>query len=134
MLIKHSYIYDLITGGRLYFLSRPRRFGKSLLVSTLLELFKGNRELFKDLWIDTQYYLYWPVHPVIHLDFSTMPTNNGADLEKGLSWKMEVVANNHGFSVLKAPNLGSQLEVLLSTLSKKNGVVILIDEYDYPTY
>ena len=45
---------------------------------------------------------------------------------------MEVVANNHGFSVLKAPNLGSQLEVLLSTLSKKNGVVILIDEYDYP--
>lgn len=49
---KTEYIYDLITGGRFYFLSRPRRFGKSLLVSTLLELFEGKQELFKDLWIE----------------------------------------------------------------------------------
>jgi Predicted AAA-ATPase len=129
---KTRFIYDLITGGMLYFLSRPRRFGKSLLVSTFLELFEGNRELFKDLWIDKHTAYTWPVHPVIHLDFSTMPIKSGADLEQHLSWKLEEVANKHGFSVLTAPALASKLEVLFSTLAKKNGVVLLIDEYDYP--
>ncbi len=129
---KTEYIYDLITGGRLYFLSRPRRFGKSLLVSTLLELFKGDRELFKELWIDTSATYTWSEHPVIHLDFSAMPIENRAELEKRLTWEMEKVAKNHGFSVLEAPDLGSKLEALLSTLAKKNKVVLLIDEYDYP--
>ena len=120
MLIKLEHIYDLITGGRLYFLSRPRRFGKSLLVSTLLELFKGNRELFKDLWIDTNTTYTWPAHPVIHLDFSTMPIKNGAELEKRLTWEMEKVANNHGFSVLEAPDLGSTTgSITLNPLQKK---------------
>ncbi len=129
---KTQHIYDLITGGVFYFLARPRRFGKSLLVSTLRELFEGNRELFKGLWIDTHTTYAWPTHPVIHLDLSMMTIKNGAELEKHLSWEMEKVAKNHGFSVLDAPNLGSQLESLVSTLSKKNGVVLLIDEYDYP--
>ena len=129
---KTKQIYDLITGGRCYLLARPRRFGKSLLVSTLLELFEGNKELFKDLWIDKNTSYQWPVHPVIHLDFSRMSTKSGAGLEKGLCWEMEMVANQHDFSILGAPDLGAKLDVLLSTLSKKNGVVLLIDEYDYP--
>ena len=128
---KTEYIYDLITGGRFYFLSRPRRFGKSLLVSTLLELFEGKQELFKDLWIEKNSTYTWPVHPVIHLDFSNMSIKNGAELEKRLSWQMEQVAKKYGFSILGAPDLGSQLEVLFSTLSKINKVVLLIDEYDY---
>ena len=54
---KTKYIYDLFKEeGNYYFLSRPRRFGKSLLVSTLKEFFLGNKELFKDLWIDTSDY------------------------------------------------------------------------------
>ena len=48
---KTKYIYNLITSGKVYFLSRPRRFGKSLLISTLKEIFDGNKEIFKDLWI-----------------------------------------------------------------------------------
>ncbi|MDR3223665.1 MAG: AAA family ATPase, partial [Methanobrevibacter sp.] len=48
---KTKYIYELIESGDIYFLSRPRRFGKSLLLSTIAELFKGNRELFKGLYI-----------------------------------------------------------------------------------
>ena len=51
---KTQYIYDLIANGRLYFLSRPRRFGKSLLIATLKEIFLGNRDLFKGLWIDRE--------------------------------------------------------------------------------
>ena len=51
---KTEHIYQMVTGGKYYFLSRPRRFGKSLLVSTLAELFSGNKELFKNLWIMAQ--------------------------------------------------------------------------------
>jgi hypothetical protein len=53
---KTKYIYDLFSGGSIYFLARPRRFGKSLLISTLKELFLGNRELFKRLRIDSSDY------------------------------------------------------------------------------
>jgi hypothetical protein len=59
-------IYNLfVEGGKYYFLSRPRRFGKSLLISTLKEIFSGNKELFKGLWIYDK--LEWEKHPVIHL-------------------------------------------------------------------
>ena len=61
---KTKCLYDLIK-GRFYFLSRPRRFGKTLLISTLAELFTGNRSLFKDLWIDQSDYK-WKEYPVIH--------------------------------------------------------------------
>ena len=63
--------YNLITQGRRYFLSRPRRFGKSLLVSTLEEILSGNKSLFKDLWIEKSDYK-WQPHGVILLDFSKL--------------------------------------------------------------
>ncbi len=67
---KTQYIYNLFSGGtRLYFLSRPRRFGKSLLISTLKEMFLANRSLFKGLWIDSSDY-QWIAYPIIHLDFT----------------------------------------------------------------
>ncbi len=68
---KTAYIYDLISKNDYYFLSRPRRFGKSLLLSTLAELFSGNRELFKDTFIDTSDY-HWKKRALIELDFSTV--------------------------------------------------------------
>jgi hypothetical protein len=69
---KTKYIYDLITKGRLYFLARPRRFGKSLLISTLKYIFAGDKELFHTLWIGKHSDYTWPKHPIIHFDFSTI--------------------------------------------------------------
>ena len=67
---KTEYLFKLISSGEYYFLSRPRRFGKSLLVSTLKEIFNGNKELFKGLWIYDK--IGWEKYPVIHIDFSKM--------------------------------------------------------------
>ncbi|RMH93490.1 MAG: AAA family ATPase, partial [Calditrichaeota bacterium] len=66
---KTRYVYKLVTEGKFYFLSRPRRFGKSLLLSTLRALFEGKRELFKGLWIDKSDW-EWNPHPVIQIDFN----------------------------------------------------------------
>src|SRR3990167_5746669 len=68
---KTEHMYHLITGGRRYFLSRPRRFGKSLLVSTLYEILTANKKLFNGLWI-TQSNYPWKKHGVINLDFSKL--------------------------------------------------------------
>ncbi|MBA3752512.1 AAA family ATPase, partial [Candidatus Dependentiae bacterium] len=72
---KTKIIYDLVNKrDSLYFLSRPRRFGKTLLISTLKALFEGKRELFKGLWIDSSDYT-WESYPVIALDFSTLSSS-----------------------------------------------------------
>lgn len=128
---KTQYIYRLVTEGRLYFLSRPRRFGKSLLLSTLKELFLGNRELFKGLWIDTSDY-QWQEHPVIHLDFSTLAKSNPEELKESLLWELKMIAQYYDVNVTLVPNLTSTLSHLIKELAKKNKVVILIDEYDKP--
>ena len=66
---KTKQIYDLFSWDKYFFLARPRRFGKSLLCSTLAELFAGNRELFKNTWIDSSNWK-WDKYPVIHLDMT----------------------------------------------------------------
>ena len=73
---KTALIYDLVTNGKIYFLSRPRRFGKSLLVSTLKAYFQGKKELFKGLAIDSLEQ-EWAEYPVFHIDF------NGTNLTQG---------------------------------------------------
>jgi hypothetical protein len=66
---KTEHIYNLINSGRVYFLSRPRRFGRSLLISTFKELFKGNKKIFEGLYIYDKW--EWSkANPVIHLDFA----------------------------------------------------------------
>ena len=66
---KTEKIFDLVNNPKgVYFLSRPRRFGKSLLISTLDEIFQGNKELFEDLWIYNSDYA-WEKHPVVRIDF-----------------------------------------------------------------
>ena len=75
---KTKQMYDLLRDGEKYFfLSRPRRFGKSLLCSTLAELFKGNRELFNGLWIDGSDW-QWQQHPIIYLDMTAAADKNGS--------------------------------------------------------
>ena len=128
---KTKYIYDLYNKGeRFYFLSRPRRFGKTLLISTLQELFSGNKKLFKELWIETSDW-QWKQHPVVHIDFSRIAHNTPERLEQSLCNNLDKIAKNYGFK-LEEELLEDKLVTLITTLSKKNGVVVLVDEYDYP--
>ena len=81
---KTEHIYRLVSEGRYYFLSRPRRFGKSLLLSTIKALFLGKRELFKGLAIDQKEDWDWAVHPVLHLDLNTNKYDKAEVLEQKL--------------------------------------------------
>ena len=80
---KTALVYDLVTNGKIYFLSRPRRFGKSLLVSTLKCYFEGKKELFKGLAID-KLEKEWKQYPVFHLDFNGINFTDAGMLDKTL--------------------------------------------------
>lgn len=129
---KTKNIYDLITRRRLYFLSRPRRFGKSLLISTLKEIFTGNKALFKDLWIGKHSDYLWPKHPVIQLDFSDLSFETSQEFKINLSRNLEKIGASFGIDISKEPLINIKIQTLIEELSKKNKVVILIDEYDAP--
>lgn len=126
---KTRLIHTLIESGTYYFLSRPRRFGKSLLLSTIKEIFSGSRELFKGLWIEDKW--DWNRrHNVIHLRFSKMPYEL-IGLELAISQELDRLANEFGFS-LKETNIKDKFTELISKAGAKEKVVILIDEYDKP--
>ena len=78
---KTDLVYKLVTEGHIYFLSRPRRFGKSLLISTLKNYFLGRKELFKGLAID-KLETEWNVYPVFHIDFNGGNFDRDGELEK----------------------------------------------------
>ena len=129
---KTGLIYRLVTEGKIYFLSRPRRFGKSLLVSTLEAYFKGKKDLFKGLAIDgleTE----WAEYPVFHLDFNGEDYTCIGSLEKKLEKFLSTCEAIFG----KSPDgqtLGARFGDLLKTAHEKTGrrAVVLIDEYDKP--
>ena len=129
---KTQYIYNLVSQRGYYFLSRPRRFGKSLLISTLQELFSGNKKLFKDLWIYKESGYTWPEHPVIKLDFSTLNIANSQTLEDSFSATLNDIAKSYSIDISMHDGLGAKLQSLVKQLSEKNKVVVLIDEYDFP--
>ena len=127
---KTELIYRLATEGVYYFLSRPRRFGKSLLVSTLAELFQGHRELFEGLWI----YDRWDwtkQHPVLDFRFNNA-SYKVIGLEAFLTEELALQAESFGID-LRGTSYPSQLRHLIVALAKQHGqVVVLIDEYDKP--
>jgi hypothetical protein len=124
-------IHQLLSeGGEYYFLSRPRRFGKSLLVSTLLEIFSGNKELFKDLWIYDK--IQWEKYPVIHLDFTEISFKTPEVLENSLKRFVHDYAGHYGLTTDKERDYKEAFVKLIKELSVKGRVVILIDEYDKP--
>lgn len=128
---KTKYLYDLVHPARgIYFLARPRRFGKSLLLSTLEEIFQGNKELFQAQWIYTSDY-GWQPYPVIHIDFSLHRVQTAQDLETRLARNFYLIAQAHGLELVDAP-LDIQWEDLIRKMAGKQDVVILIDEYDKP--
>ncbi len=125
--------YNLITQGERYFLSRPRRFGKSLLISTLKEILSGNKSLFKNLWIEKSDYT-WQPHGVIIFDFSRLDIENIDGLKRGLFLTLSDIAQNYGITeVTQITDLGFALLGLAKQLYGRFGkVAILIDEYDSP--
>ena len=126
-------IYNLITQGRRYFLSRPRRFGKSLLVSTLKEILTGNKSLFKDLWIEKSDYT-WQPHGVIVLSLSGLDIKNIDSLISGLLRMLSHIAQSYAITEpIHATSPKYALDDLVKALYNRFGkVAILIDEYDYP--
>ncbi|MCD6294893.1 MAG: ATP-binding protein [Deltaproteobacteria bacterium] len=127
---KTEHIYKLLTRGSVYFLSRPRRFGKSLLISTLNEIFEGEKELFKGLWIYKSDYA-WEKHPVVRIDFSKEKAESKDDLKGFILYQLKSIAEKYGISLTR-DRYYEAFDELLTQLSQINKVVVLIDEYDKP--
>jgi len=128
---KTSLIWKMIKEGWIYFLSRPRRFGKSLLISTLEALFSGERELFKDTWIGQTDY-DWQPHPVIRIDFSQVISRSPGDLVNSLNNHLTTIAKRLGVELTARRYPAETLTALVEELATQQRVVILIDEYDRP--
>jgi len=127
--IKTEAIYQLTQSGKFFFLSRPRRFGKSLTLSTLKALFQAKKELFDDLWIQ-DHWDWTQEHPVIHISFSSIGYKE-LGLEKAIEIRLKEVAKEANI-VLKKKGISQLFEELIKELAQKNEVVLLIDEYDKP--
>ena len=130
---KTKYIADFRRKGMSYvFLSRPRRFGKSLFASTLHAYFEGRKELFEGLAI-ADYEKDWVKHPVLHFDMSGAKHFDGERLERYLDWILSEYENTYGRST-ESPDSNVRLASLVQTAFQKTGekVVVIIDEYDAP--
>ncbi|NQZ10685.1 MAG: AAA family ATPase, partial [Algicola sp.] len=129
---KTGYIYDLITTGKVYFLSRPRRFGKSLLISTFEALFSGQKDLFEGLDIcetDCDFLTY----PIAKLEFSQDEFRTADSLRDYIYTAVDDIAQRYDVELTK-PNYSQRFGELISKLHDKTGqkVVLLVDEYDKP--
>ena len=133
---KTNYLVELIDNGRVYFLARPRRFGKSLTISTFDALFSGKKELFKGLYAEE--FLNRPdfkPSPIIRLDMSKTTTDCGIDtMRESIKIDTLRVAENLGVEIQSTIPVGNMLDELIINASKKyaSKVVVLIDEYDKP--
>jgi hypothetical protein len=129
---KTIYIYKLIQeGGSYYFLSRPRRFGKSLLLSTIRYLFEGQKELFKDLYIADKW--NWDeVYPVIKIDFSEAQVENEKDLQKELKAIIIETGKNYNYKYNKEYTITRNFSLLIKKCHQQTNkkTIILVDEYD----
>jgi hypothetical protein len=128
---KTEHIYRMCTEGKMYFLSRPRRFGKSLLLSTLSELFKGSQELFADTWIGDKW--DWSQrNPILHMSFNLVDYEDFG-LKEGLRRTLMDFYKKYALTPPEDPSIETLFADLLEQLHAKAGkIVILIDEYDKP--
>lgn len=130
---KTDMIYSLTHGGSIYFLSRPRRFGKSLLVSTLKNYYLGYKELFKGLKIDSLE-KDWNVHPVFHVDFNGANFTQAGVLETMLDDYVDKWEKQYGIHTDPELEVGLRFRDILCAVHEQTGrrAVVLIDEYDKP--
>ena len=139
---KTRFIHRLVTdiGTNLFFISRPRRFGKSLTISALKALFSGRRELFKGLYIDGTDWK-WEKYPIIHFEFNDLTTTSLEEFEKDLAHHVEDRLSEAGFTYDSSRSAHENFGKAITELAAKcreergnsdGGVVILVDEYDAP--
>lgn len=129
---KTPHIYRLVTSYKYYFLSRPRRFGKSLLISTLECVFKGQKELFEGLFMHDKW--DFEPYPIIRISFSNIGYRTKG-LLSAIADELEEISQNHGISLSsKKEDIANVFDELITSLYQKYNqqVVILIDEYDKP--
>ncbi len=130
---KTEYIYKMTSSGKYYFLSRPRRFGKSLLISTLEYLFKGEKKLFKGLYIEGKW--NWEeIYPVIRIDFGDTQVRDRGELEKELKAIIIETGKVYSYKYNEEYTINRNLRLLIEKIYEvsKKQMIILIDEYDKP--
>lgn len=129
---KTKLIYQLARSGRYYFLSRPRRFGKSLLISTLEAYFEGKKELFKGLAIENLE-KDWIKYPILHLDLNIEKYNSPDSLDKILNDKLEYWESIYGTRPSET-SFSLRFAGIVRRAYEQTGqrVAILVDEYDKP--
>ena len=129
---KTEFVYQLVSSGRYCFLSRPRRFGKSLLLSTLKAYFEGKRELFDGLYISSVEN-EWEKSPIFHLDLNTGSYDCYEGLCDVLSYHFSEWEREYGVKCI-TDDLALRFRNLITTVSRQKGtrVVVLVDEYDKP--
>ena len=130
---KTDMVYSLATEGKVYFLSRPRRFGKSLLLSTLRAYFEGRKELFRGLKIEALE-KDWHPHTVFHFDFNGENFTIADTLEIYLNVCLARWEREYDITPMENESLGSRFEHIIQVAYEKSGrgVVVLVDEYDKP--
>lgn len=135
-IVENNYVYvdktkyiKRLSEGKYYFISRPRRFGKSLTISTLYYLFKGEKELFKDLYIYDKW--EWKEYPVIKLSMSQLDITDEGTMRETLNHQLINIYKEYGITP-ESNNTKMLFSDLIQKLSKKEKTVVLIDEYDRP--
>ncbi|MDR1122100.1 MAG: ATP-binding protein [Dysgonamonadaceae bacterium] len=129
---KTEYVYRMVTQGKPYFLGRPRRFGKSLLLSTLRAYFEGRKDLFEGLAI-AELEKDWIEYPVIYLDFNVGLLINATNVAERLSVKITEMEDLWGKKT-DTGDLAGRFEAVIKSAYEQTGrkVVVLVDEYDKP--
>jgi len=130
---KTKYVLDLVKNGKYYFFARPRRFGKSLLLSTLKAFFEGKSTLFEGLYLGDNF-TDWQEHPVIHIDYSTIDYQQGVSVfRKTLYFQFSQIAIRYNIELIEI-EIANVFNELVKKLHDKYKVkvVLLIDEYDKP--
>lgn len=130
---KTSVIYDLVHNYKYVFLSRPRRFGKSLLCSTLKSYFDGRRDLFRGLAME-QLEQDWRKHPVLHISLASIKGGTIEDFNERIGLQLSGLEEQFGLPVNNEMMPGARLDSLIKKLPATTGekAVVIIDEYDAP--
>jgi len=129
---KTALMWKMVDEGKYYFLSRPRRFGKSLLLSTMEAFFSGERELFRGLYVDGVEW-DWQTYPIMHLDLNTEKYDSPQALSDRIDLFLATNEKLYGHEPYEK-SFGARFEGVIRRAFEKTGlrVVILVDEYDKP--
>ena len=131
---KTAHVYRLVSEGKCYFLSRPRRFGKSLLLSTINAYFQGKKELFEGLAIE-RLEKEWKQYPVLHLDLNAEQYNTKEALEGRLNVHLERWEKAYCDAEYSSLSTSARFERVIMEAARRSPqqkVVVLVDEYDKP--